>query len=128
MRWDAGTALQLRLGIWARNCRGPRIDPRFNGPTEIRCQRVTDWALRPISPGWLLGGPEFAFHDTADAALLAGLGFSKLNTQEVPHADEVFDPPLQLALLVLERGFIIAERFEIAEVNLAVPSEPHDGL
>src|SRR5262245_32841082 len=35
MTWDAGSALRLRLGIWARNCRRPRIDDRFNGPTEL---------------------------------------------------------------------------------------------
>ena len=35
---------------------------------------------------------------------------------EVPHADELFDPPLRLSLMVLERGFVLAERFEIAEV------------
>ena len=36
MTWDAGSALLLRIGIWARNCGGPqKEDDRFNGPTEI---------------------------------------------------------------------------------------------
>jgi hypothetical protein len=48
--------------------------------------------------------------------VLAALGFPQVNTVEVPHADELFDPPLRLSLLVLERGFVVAERFEIAEV------------
>jgi len=117
MTWDAGEDLLLRVGIWARNCRQPQIDRRFNGPTEIRCQRVTDWALRPMSPGWLLGGPRLEFHETPDVETLATLGFTKVNTVQVPHADEDFKPPLRLGLLVLERGFVIAERFEIAEVK-----------
>lgn len=119
MTWDAGSALLLRIGIWARNCRRPQIDHRFNGPTEIRCQRVTDWALRPVSPGWLHGGPPIDFHETPDSKVLAALGFARVNTEYIPHDDDVFDPPLRLQLLVLERGFVIAERFEIAEVNEA---------
>jgi hypothetical protein len=117
MTWDEGSALLLRIGIWARNCRRPEIDDRFNGPTEIRCQRVTDWALRPVSSGWLHGGPRMVFHDTPDPEALAAIGFTSVNTMEVPHADEDFDPPLRLSLLVLERGFVVAERFEIAEVE-----------
>lgn len=116
MTWDAGPALQLRLGLGVRNCRHPWIDRRFNGPTEIRCGRVTDWALRPLSPGWLHGGPRLEFYDTPDPGALAAIGFAQVNTRQVPHADEDFDPPLRLGLLVLDRGFVIAERFEIAEV------------
>src|SRR3954463_9745074 len=74
MTWDGSSALVLRIGIWARNCRWPRIDHRFNGPTEIRCQRVTDWALRPVSPGWLHGGPAMAFHPAPAPDALAALG------------------------------------------------------
>ena len=121
MTWDAGSA--LRLGIWARNGRGSRIDPRFNGPTEIRCQRVTDWALRPVSPGWLLGGPRIALYEEVDARVLSELGVADINTEAIPHADEAFDPPLALQMLVLERGFVVAEQFEIAQVNLAGPVE-----
>jgi hypothetical protein len=114
--WDAGPALRLRIGIWARNSDQPNLDPRFNGLTELRCQRVTDWSLRPIAPNWLLGGPRIVYHDKPDREVLRELGFTEFNTQEIPHADDVFDPPLELHLLVLERGFVIAERFEIAEV------------
>ena len=116
MTWDAGTALQLRLGIWVRNSDTPTVDPRFNGLTELRCQRVTDWSLRPITPSWLLGGPRMVLHDKPDREVLRQMGFADCNTREIPHADDLFDPPLDLSLLVLERGFVIAERFEIAEV------------
>lgn len=116
MTWDAGSALLLRIGIWARNYCRPRIDHRFSGPTEIRCQRVTDWVLRPVSPGWLHGGPRMVFHDTPEPEVLAAIGFTRVNTVQVPHADEDFDPPLRLGLLVLDRSFVVAERFEIAEV------------
>jgi hypothetical protein len=116
MTWDAGSALQLRLGIWVRNSDPPNVDPRFNGLTELRCKRVTDWSLRPIAPSWLLGGPRMLYHEKPDRALLREMGFTEFNTLEIPHADDLFDPPLDLHLLVLERGFVIAERFEIAEV------------
>jgi hypothetical protein len=115
MTWDSSVLL-LCLGIVARNCLRPQVDLRFNGPTEIRCQRVTDWALCPVSPAWLHGGLRIELHDTPDAGVLAALGFAQVNTLEVPHADEIFDPPLRLSLLVLARGLVIAERYEIAEV------------
>jgi hypothetical protein len=80
MTWDAGSALLLRIGIWARNCCRPRIDHRFSGPTEIRCQRVTDWVLRPVSTGWLHGGPRMVFHHTPEPEVLATIG-SRGSTQ-----------------------------------------------
>ena len=93
MTWDS-SALLLCLGIVALNCRQPQVDLRFNGLTEIRCQRVTDWALRPVSPGWLHGGPRIELHQTPDTGVLAALGFAQVNTVEVPHADEVLPPAM----------------------------------
>ena len=67
---------------------------------------------RQPGQGWLHGGPRIELYEAPDAGVLAALGFTQVNTVQVPHASDAFDPPLRLSLLLLEHGFVIAERVE----------------
>jgi hypothetical protein len=113
MSWDPILELNLRVGVVSLS-----RDRRFLGDTVIRCHRALDWGLRPQSPGWLLGGAQLVLYDAVRLDVLQGLGVRDINMTEIPGADgQVFDPPLQLRLLVLGRSWVVAERFEIAEVT-----------
>jgi hypothetical protein len=50
--------------------------------------------------------------------ILQKLGFTDGNTTGISHNDgEIFDPLFRLELLVLDRSFELAERFEIQEIE-----------
>jgi hypothetical protein len=110
--WSVREKMLLELGVYLGRTFTP--DPRFIGQTRIRCHGTLDWGIRPLSPGVILGGPLIEIHSEVRMDKLQGLGFSDVNTTEIPHSDgERFDPPLRLKLLLLDRSFVLAQRFEI---------------
>lgn len=117
MEWYSDRVLLLRVIV-----NNPKRDPRFYGETVIRCTSAIDWHLRPLSPGWLAGGPPIQLEDGPQLEKLREMGYTYVNTSVIPGSDgDCFDPPLQLRLLLLDYSFVLAEQFEIAEVGTATP-------
>jgi hypothetical protein len=75
----------------------------------ISCFRAADYSIRPVSPALIEGGPLMEFHEKHPL-------LESRRLQLIPGADgDVFDPPLNLKVLILGQTHIIAERFEITE-------------
>jgi hypothetical protein len=106
----------LSLRLVALVCRSHQ----FAEYSEIVCFNAVDYAIRPQNPATLEGGPAMEFYER-HPLLEAG------HLQAVPGGDgEVFRPPLDLKLLILDQSHVIAERFELRKPaeNRPRPSNP----
>lgn len=99
----------VSLRLVAMIAGSPRIagSSRFLEAFEIVCFNAVDYSIRPKNPATIEGGPMIEFHEK-HPLLEAG------HLQLVPGGDgEVFRPPLDLKVLILDQSHVIAERFEI---------------
>ncbi len=73
----------------------------------IDCIKAVDYSMRPANPATLEGGPCLAYYEKHEPL--------ETISQTVPNTDgmEVFKPPVQFALLRMDRSYIIAQRFEM---------------
>jgi hypothetical protein len=95
--------LTLRLAITLHS------HPNRENPNHltILCRNAVEYSIRPKDPNTIEGGPHIEFYE--DHNLLHNPGL-----QMIPGGDgEVFNPPLKLALLMLDQSYVIAEKFEI---------------
>ncbi|MBN9692819.1 MAG: sel1 repeat family protein [Verrucomicrobia bacterium] len=93
----------LRLTVWLKRPFEEMV------VSEIVGVNAVDYSIRPRNPLIIEGGPELEFYD--EHPLL-----NSPHLQLVPGGDgEVFRPPLQLKLLILDQSHIIAERFQFLE-------------
>lgn len=98
--------LRIRLVI---QLLGNGIDEPRTGLYEIVAYRAVDYSIRPMNPSIMSGGPPLAYHEEHPLLNTPGL-------QAEPGRDgECFDPPLKLAVLILDQSYIIAEEFQITE-------------
>ncbi len=90
--------LELRLQIHANGAR-PFL--------EIHCRNAVDFAIRPVNPAIMMGGPVIEFHLTHPR-------LEAPNLQYIPGGDgQEFVPPLKLKLLILDQSYVIAETFGV---------------
>ena len=73
----------------------------------ILCTNAVEYLIRPTNRNTIEGGPLIEYYE--DHKLLHDPGL-----QMIPGGDgEFFNPPLKLALLMLDQSYVIAEKFEI---------------
>lgn len=99
--------LSLELMAVASFDSGPR--PLF---VHIDCVNAVDYYIRPPNPGLLMGGPWVEFHE--QHPLLKDI------SQTVPNTDglEIYDPPVNFGVLVIDQSLIIAGQFALRFVDV----------
>jgi hypothetical protein len=103
IRWADMRHLTLRLLITLHK------HPKSQLPSHltILCMNAVEYSIRPKDRNTIEGGPLIEYYE--DHKLLQDPVL-----QMIPGGDgEVFNPPLKLALLMLDHSFVIAEKFEI---------------
>ena len=105
IRWAHMRYLTLRLAITLINYPNRQTPDHLT----IRCTNAVEYSIRPKNRNTIEGGPHIEYYE--DHKLLQDPGL-----QMIPGGDgEVFNPPLKLALLMLDQSYVIAEKFEIEE-------------
>jgi hypothetical protein len=93
---------------------------RDRGYFRIHAIQAADYAIRPMSPTIMMGGPLIKF-STEDPRL------TDPGLQYIPGYDgDLYDPPRRFQLLELDQTWIIAVRFEIETLQLTNPYSPKD--
>lgn len=103
IRWADMRHLTLRLLITLHK------HPKSQLPNHltILCTNAVEYSIRPKDRNTIEGGPLIEYYE--DHTLLQDPGL-----QMIPGGDgEVFNPPLKLALLMLDQSYVIAEKFAI---------------
>jgi hypothetical protein len=96
----------LKVRLFVLVAGGMKRGPRW---LEILCSNAVDYSIRPKNPNCIEGGPDIEFHE--NHLLLNDPGLKC-----IPGGDGfVFDPPLNLKVLILDQSYVIAERFEIIQ-------------
>jgi len=72
----------------------------------LDCINVVDYSLRPANPGTLEGGPFIEYEENHQ--LLNSVSRCVPNTD----GEEIWDPSVKFALLIIDQSYIIAQRFE----------------
>jgi hypothetical protein len=76
---------------------------------EVLARGTADFLIRRIDPAIIMGGPDIAIF--RDHELLRDPSL-----QCIPGWDgDVYDPPRTFCVLILDRGYVIAERFEVVK-------------